>query len=96
MQPLSTKGVLVVAAAGNEFSNMNDLTEMGFFYGPCNTPLPNILCVGASGPTDQILPFSNYGNATVDIVAPGQSIYSTWPRESVMSQRQTGVVAKSR
>ena len=58
-------------------------TKMGYFYGPCNTPLPNIICVGASGPGsgDGMLPYSNYGNETVHVAAPGQTILSTWLSE---------------
>lgn len=81
-QPLATKGVLVVAAAGNEQVNLDHYTLMGFFYGPCNIPLPNILCVAATGPSDQFMSaFSNYGSLTVGVAAPGSNILSTWLSE---------------
>jgi subtilisin family serine protease len=41
-------------------------------------PEANIVCVGATDPSDQRPSFSNYGATTVDLSAPGVSIVSTW------------------
>ena len=65
---------LFVAAAGNENAN-NDVTAM---Y-PCAYDEPNVICVGASDPNDARASFSNFGAATVDLFAPGESIVSTIP-----------------
>ncbi|MBO0699061.1 MAG: S8 family serine peptidase [Zavarzinella sp.] len=67
-------GVIVVAAAGNDSSN-NDTTPS---Y-PANYPGDNVISVAATDRNDQLAYFSNYGPTTVDIAAPGQSIYSTLP-----------------
>lgn len=74
--------VLIVRAAGNESKNIdvepyfpNPLTIKG------NKKAPNIITVGATGPTEGslIAPFSNYGKDIVDVFAPGSNIYSTVP-----------------
>ena len=68
------KGILVVAAAGNEKSN-SDV----FKYYPADYDLDNIISVTAIDPTTKILSSSNWGKHTVDIAAPGQNIMSTLP-----------------
>ena len=68
------KGILFVAAAGNEKSN-SDYTK----YFPASYGLSNILSVAAYGQNRQISSFSNYGVKSVDIAAPGEKIYSTLP-----------------
>ena len=65
--------VLFVAAAGNETAN--DDTTPSY---PCAYNLPNILCVAATDDNDGLASFSNYGRTSVDIAAPGVSIYSTY------------------
>lgn len=62
-------GVLVVAAAGNEFSwNV---------YSSYPAAYSNVISVGATGQDGKLATFSNYGK--VDIAAPGVSILSTIP-----------------
>jgi subtilisin family serine protease len=68
------KGILFVAAAGNERSN-SDVHK----YYPADYGLSNIISVTAINPSSQILASSNYGTETVDIAAPGQNILSTLP-----------------
>lgn len=65
---------LFVAAAGNDTNN-NDL------YGtyPASFNLPNILSVAAIDNRGSLASFSNYGTTSVDVAAPGVSIYSTTP-----------------
>jgi subtilisin family serine protease len=65
-------GILVVAAAGND-SRDHDLMPV---Y-PSGYDLSNIISVGATDHDDVLASFSNYGAASVDIAAPGVSIYST-------------------
>lgn len=69
------KGVLFVAAAGNEANN-NDIEPT---Y-PASFNLPNIISVAATDDRDNISSFSNYGAKSVDLGAPGVSIYSTIPQ----------------
>ncbi|KAL6763075.1 hypothetical protein V8C86DRAFT_466745 [Haematococcus lacustris] len=74
--PLAAKGVLVVAAAGNEASNLDNLVRWGYPYNPCTVPLPNIVCVAASDTQDNLASFSNYGTYA-NLAAPGVNILST-------------------
>jgi subtilisin family serine protease len=68
------RGVLVVAAAGNTAAN----TDANPFY-PASYALPNIISVAATDQRDNLASFSNWGLSTVDVAAPGVTIYSTWP-----------------
>ncbi len=68
------KGILFIAAAGNERSN----SDKNRYY-PADYPLSNIISVTAANEADNILPSSNYGQQTVDIQAPGSNIFSTLP-----------------
>ena len=65
---------LYVVAAGNENTNLEPTATV---YLPCETPAPNVLCVGASTYTDSRASFSNYGSTAVDVFAPGLNIEST-------------------
>ncbi len=68
------KGILFVAAAGNERSN-SDVRK----YYPADYGLSNILSVTAIDRNKNVLPSSNFGEQTVDIAAPGNDILSTLP-----------------
>jgi hypothetical protein len=63
---------LFVVAAGNDGRD-NDVTPT---Y-PCDTDEPNIVCVGASTNRDEPAEFSNHGDHSVDLFAPGEWIVST-------------------
>jgi len=69
-----SKGILFVAAAGNERSNSDKQK-----YYPANYDLDNIISVTAIDPQLQVLSSSNYGVQTVHVAAPGEDIYSTVP-----------------
>lgn len=71
------KGILFVAAAGNERSNSDQ-----FHYYPADYKLKNIISVTAIDPTTEVLSSSNYGVETVDIAAPGQNILSALPNNT--------------
>jgi len=62
------RGVVVVAAAGNEATNAPQYPAA----------FPGVLGIGASTNSDQIASFSNFGN-WVPLAAPGQGIWSTVP-----------------
>jgi subtilisin family serine protease len=64
--------ILFIAAAGNEGKN-NDVSPS---Y-PANYDCPNIISVAATDRNDKLAYFSNYGQKTVHIGAPGVDIYST-------------------
>ncbi len=68
------KGGLFIAAAGNSTQN-TDITP----HYPASYTLDNIISVAATDRNDNLSSFSNYGAKTVDLAAPGSSIYSTIP-----------------
>jgi subtilisin family serine protease len=68
------KGVIVVAAAGNDGTD-NDANPV---Y-PANYSGDNVVSVAAVDRNDRLASFSDYGAKTVDIAAPGVGIYSTLP-----------------
>jgi subtilisin family serine protease len=78
------KGILFVAAAGNDGTN-NDVKP----HYPSNLgdtefrgkKFTNVISVGASDNADTPADFSNYGSGTVDIFAPGVAIMSTFPQK---------------
>lgn len=70
------KGILVVAASGNEESNLD---VKGKSYYPASYGLSNIITVTAHDQGLRILSSSNYGKNSVDIAAPGYRIRSALP-----------------
>jgi len=68
---------LFVAAAGNNGAN----TDVNVNY-PSGYNQPNIISVAATTSSGALASFSNYGATTVDLGAPGESIYSTLPNNS--------------
>lgn len=67
-------GVLFVAAAGNGSENI----EISPLY-PASYGASNIIAVASTDANDVKSTFSNYGKDSVDLAAPGTSIYSTLP-----------------
>jgi hypothetical protein len=65
-------GILFVAAAGND-SNDNDANPT---Y-PAGYRLDNVISVAATDNQDQLAGFSNFGERTVHVAAPGVKILST-------------------
>ncbi len=70
------RGILFVAAAGNEHQN-TDMPEN--YYYPSAYRLTNIISVAATDIHNRLLPSSNWGKTRVDVAAPGENIYSTMP-----------------
>lgn len=64
---------LIVCSAGNETTNTDDKTR----YPSC-FECDNIISVAATDANDYLANFSNYGETTVDLAAPGSLIYSTY------------------
>lgn len=64
---------LYVVAAGNDGTDNGTAPVY-----PCAYTLANILCVGATDATDLRASFSNWGAASVDLFAPGDTILSTY------------------
>lgn len=90
----ASKNVLMVHAAGNDGANVdveNNFPNAKSFADKTNS-FPWIE-VGAISSTGQIADFSNYGAKTVDILAPGVSIYSTLPQASYDFENGTSMAA---
>ncbi|MFP6753978.1 MAG: S8 family peptidase, partial [Pirellulaceae bacterium] len=71
-------GILFVAAAGNHLKNGLNLDESPSY--PASFDLDNIITVAATNRIDHKLKISHFGVKTVDLAAPGSSIYSTYPQ----------------
>jgi subtilisin family serine protease len=87
----SSKGVLLVHAAGNDAKNIDieDNFPSRNFDNDTLQPFSNWITVGASGATIKELaaPFSNYGKREVDVFAPGVRIYSTIPGGNTYAEK---------
>jgi len=70
-------GILFIAAAGN--SSLNCETSSCY---PAEYPNDNVIAVASITSTGALSSFSNYGSTTIDIGAPGSSIWSTLPVSS--------------
>jgi subtilisin family serine protease len=63
---------LYVLAAGNDSANDDTTSSL------CQIPAANVICVGASDANDGLASFSNVGQTSVDLFAPGVNIASTY------------------
>jgi len=70
------KGVLFVAAAGND---RHSLDLIGNNYYPASYKTSNVVSVASMDINGEIVPSSNWGPKSVDVAAPGENIYSTLP-----------------
>ncbi|MDX1707267.1 MAG: S8 family peptidase, partial [Desulfobacterales bacterium] len=76
---IDASGALVVCAAGNSSRNNDSIPHY-----PSSYTSTNIIAVAATNQNDQLAGFSNYGNVSVDVAAPGTNIYSAAPgRETI-------------
>ena len=83
---LGQSGILFAAAAGNEGQN-NDSSP----HYPSNFILPNVISVAATNTSDQLASFSNRGEQTVWLGAPGSGILSTTPGNAYASLSGTSM-----
>ncbi len=75
IQYARSRGVLVIASAGNDNVNLNTTPK----YPVCHTGVIGVASVTNSGVKSS---FSNYGSSCIDISAPGENILSTVSTES--------------
>jgi len=61
-----SKGVLVVAAAGNDSRDRDQVVSL-----PASIDDPNLITVGSSNSADTMSPFTAWGARSVDLFAPG-------------------------
>jgi subtilisin family serine protease len=73
LQNNANAGMIFVAAAGN--SALNTDTFVSY---PQGYPVDNIISVAATDHNDLLASFSNYGATSVDLGAPGVSVYSSY------------------
>jgi subtilisin family serine protease len=71
----SAPETLFVVAAGNS----GDDIDAGWVTFPCAYTFENLLCVGAVDQAGSRAAFSNYGDTSVDLVAPGVSLLAPEP-----------------
>lgn len=93
---LGKKGVLTVAAAGNDGENLDIEEEY-----PAMIESPYIISVASSDQRGRLSTFSNYGSQSVDLAAPGSDILSTVPyafatfEPSLYTDEQKGLVPET-
>ena len=91
------KDVLIVAAAGNDGQNTDQINYFPNDQINNGTEASNtFLKVGSNGPrygSTLVAGYSNYGKNTVDVFAPGSQIYSTYPKESYEFASGTSMAA---
>lgn len=68
----NAKGILFVAAAGNDGSSNDSRPTY-----PANYDVPNVLSVAAIDNKGNLASFSNFGKRTVHVAAPGVNVYSS-------------------
>lgn len=88
MTQLSSNGILLVTAAGNESANSDSYPTY-----PAAFMVLNQINVAATGFNDLLASFSNRGYKTVQVAAPGQSIYSTTPGNTIQAMDGTSMAA---
>lgn len=74
IEKAGNSGQLFVAAAGNSSSDNDSVVDY-----PSGYDLDNIISVAATTDRDELAVFSSFGATSVDLGAPGSSIYSTIP-----------------
>ncbi len=72
IETLGANNILFVTAAGNTGKNNDEVERY-----PCKYDKPTEICVAASNNKDELPSWASYGPKTVDLAAPGTSIYST-------------------
>lgn len=79
-------GVLVVIAAGNDSSNIDNQPTW-----PASYTNENMLVIASTSSSGGLSYFSNYGAISVDVAAPGSNIYSSTPGNTYQSMSGTSM-----
>ncbi len=88
IRALGDAGILFVVSAGNEA-----FQTIYFRVYPSNYISPNLISVAASGGGGTRAFFSNFGEATVNVTAPGEYILSTTPKNTYDFANGTSMAA---
>lgn len=86
---IAASGLVFVAAAGNGDESGRGFDIDDTTFSPAGLPASNIISVAAIDNRGQLAEFSNYGDVSVDVAAPGVDIYSTFPHYSNGSIQHT-------
>jgi thermitase len=86
-----SKGVIFVAASGNETLDMDTGLERDPLFPAGFSGLSNMVVVAASNSTGSMASFSNFGARYVGVAAPGEDIISTVPGGSFQSMSGTSM-----
>jgi subtilisin family serine protease len=86
IQEAVSRGVVVVAAAGNSAMNTDSTPTFPAGY-------PQVISVGSSDASDSLSTFSNYGVQSVLVAAPGSEILSTVPGSRLATFSGTSMAA---
>ncbi len=78
---LGDEGIIFCAAAGNDSQDIDETPDY-----PAAFDLDNIISVAATNQIDWLASFSNYGENSVDLAAPGTRILSTIPGGGYLPQ----------
>lgn len=76
VQRAAANDIVFVAAAGNESANNDRVSTY-----PANVDVDTIISVAATTQKDELAKFSNFGQQTVHLAAPGDEILSTLPKD---------------
>ena len=90
------KGLLIVHAAGNDAKDSDEVDNFPNDMSLSEEAQAYYLTVGAIGPRKNkrmLADFSNYGDTSVDVFAPGEDIYSTLPKSKYGYQSGTSMAA---
>jgi len=74
IETLGANNILFVAAAGNTGNNNDEVSVQRY---PCSYDRSNEICATATNDRNELPSWANYGPHTVQLGAPGVSIYST-------------------
>ncbi|MEN6430447.1 MAG: S8 family serine peptidase [Coriobacteriales bacterium] len=76
LQYAAAHGVVVCAAAGNDSM---DIDENRDYFFPASSDATSVITVASTDHNDEISYFSNFGDETVELAAPGEEVTSTLP-----------------